>query len=257
MDPISVPKSTDPRRIPFEGIVLAAHQAEFMPYLGNISKAAMGDVYFILDNLQFEKQHWQSRNRIRVKGGHGWEWLIIPLKDVKNHILMTNEIQVDGDKWKKRHLMAIKFSYQRAPYFEDIYKEIAEIYCKDHTFLVDFLLDLILFAFSKFNINIPVYRASDLVNQGYSIHGKKSDLVINMCKAVNANAFVFGIDGRTYIDKEVFYQNKIKFMFQDFVHPVYSQIHGEFTPYMSFIDLLFNYGPESVKIIGKSNYLEE
>lgn len=257
MDPIQVAKSTDPRRVPLEGVVLAAHQAEFLPYLGNISKASMADVYFILDNLQFEKQHWQSRNRIRVKGGQGWEWLTVPLKDVKNHIIMTNEVLVDGDKWKKKHLMAIKYSYQRAPFFEEIYSEISEIYLKEHILLVDFLIDLILYAFRKFNVSIPVFRGSNLIKQGFSINGKKSDLVINICKAVNAKTFVFGKDGRTYIDKEIFYQNKIKFLFQDFVHPVYSQIHGEFISHMSFIDLLFNCGPNAVKIIGKSNYLEK
>jgi hypothetical protein len=217
----------------------------------------MGDVYFIVDSLQFVKEHWQSRNKIRVKGGQGWEWLIVPLKDVKNHILMTENVQIDGDFWKRKHLKSIQLSYSKAPYFEEIFSEISAIYSKKHLLIVDFLLDLIHFGFRKFNITVPVFRTSELIKQGYIIEGKKSDLIINMCKVVNADVFVFGVDGRTYIDKGVFFNNRIKFVFQDYVHPVYSQMHGEFISHMSFLDLLFNYGSNASQILGKSTYLEE
>lgn len=257
MVPIQIAQSKDSRRLPLEGVILVAHQPEFLPYLGNISKATMGDVYFIVDSLQFVKEHWQSRNKIRVKGGQGYEWLIVPLKDVKKHILMTENVQIDGDEWKKRHLRAIKFSYQRAPYFEEIFYEVSALYSNTHILLIDFLIDLIYYALRKFNVDIPVYRTSQLISQGYLIEGKKSDLVINMCRVVNADIFVFGRDGRTYIDREVFYKNSIKFVFQEFEHPVYSQMHGDFISHLSFLDLLFNYGPNAIKILGKSTYLKE
>jgi len=78
-----------------------------------------------------------------------------------------------------------------------------------------------------------------------------------MCKVVDAGMFVFGKDGRTYIEKDIFYKNNIQFVFQDYIHPTYNQFHGEFKSHMSFLDLLFNFGPESIKILGKSNYLTE
>ena len=87
MNPVSIIQSQDPRRLPLEGKILVAHQPECMPWLGNISKAAMGDVYFILDTVQFVKEHWQSRNKIRIHGVRGWQWLSIPLKDVNKHLI--------------------------------------------------------------------------------------------------------------------------------------------------------------------------
>ena len=50
---IKIIHSTDQRRLEADGIVLTAHQPEFMPWLGYISKAVIGDVYFVLDSVQF------------------------------------------------------------------------------------------------------------------------------------------------------------------------------------------------------------
>lgn len=118
-------------------------------------------------------------------------------------------------------------------------------------------MQFIMYAFNKFQIKVPVYRTSKLIKQGFNISGEKSNLIVNMCKVVNAEVYVFGQDGRNYVDRKVFYNNNIKFIFQNFAHPVYNQIQGNFVSYMSFLDLLFNYGPKSIEVLGKSNYLEE
>ena len=53
---IKVKKSKDRRRADLAEPVLVAHQPEFLPWLSYISKATMGDVYFILDTVQFRKR---------------------------------------------------------------------------------------------------------------------------------------------------------------------------------------------------------
>ena len=66
--------SNDKRRLDVPGIILTAHQPEFLPWLGYISKAAMADVYFILDTVQYVKDVFQNRNKIRVKQGDRRCW---------------------------------------------------------------------------------------------------------------------------------------------------------------------------------------
>ena len=78
-----------------------------------------------------------------------------------------------------------------------------------------------------------------------------------MCKVVQAGSFIFGQYGRRYIEKEKFLNHDIEYAFQKFEHPIYSQIHDQFMPEMSFIDLLFNHGTNSIKILKKSNYEKE
>jgi len=255
MEIIPVEKSTDPRRINETAPILVAHQPEFLPYLGNIAKAAMGDVYVLLDTVQFEKQHWQSRNRIRVNSPDGWQWLIIQLKAVGNHMMNTNEVILDGDFWKKKHLKAIQMAYSKAPHFKPVFEELSEVYNRKHTCLVEFLVDLIRFAFGKFDIKTPVYLTSELLARGYDLEGKKSEHLVKISRCFDTKTFLFGRDGATYVDRDIFAGAGIIPVFQDFHHPEYKQVHdGPFQPYMSFIDLLFNHAPEAINILGTCGY---
>ena len=225
--------------------ILVAHQPEFFPWLGFISKARMGDVYYILDTVQFMKKD-------------GWLWLTTPILQSKSKLLMWPEAKIDNSQnWKRKQLNSIKMCYSRAKYFKEIFPELEEIYEKDYEYLIDFSEEIIRYAFRKFDINIPVYRTSNLINEGHDISGKKSDLIIKMCKTANAKTFVFGQDGKTYIEKEKFEAENIDYIFQRFIHPSYTQRYDGFESHMSFIDLLFNYGKESKNILGKIQYDKE
>ena len=252
---LKIKKSDDPRRVDLHEPILVAHQPEFLPWTSYISKATMGDVYFIVDSVQFMKEGFQNRNKIRTNNSSkGWQWLTIPVLLAKKKFTNLSEVKInDKIKWRRKHLSAIKYSYEKTPHFNEIYPELEKIYSDfDGELLVEFVVSITKYAFNKFGINIPVYRTSELKKLGYNLEGEKSDLAINMCKIVDAKLFVFGQYGRRYIEKEKFFQNDIKFVFQKFEHPIYSQIHGEFIPQMSFIDLLFNHGKKSISILKNS-----
>jgi hypothetical protein len=233
--------------------ILVAHQPEFYPWLGFISKARMADVYFILDTVQFMKEHWHNRNKIRQKSG--WLWLVMPVLDSKSTLLMWPEPKIDNTKpWKRKHLNSLKMCYSGTKFFDEIFSELETIYAKDYEYLIDFNEQIIRYAFKKFKITAPVYRTSQLNAAGYDISGIKSDIVIRMCEAAKTKTFVFGPDGKKYIEKEKFYENDITFIFQNFIHPVYNQKFDGFESHMSFVDLLFNYGDESVNFLQELNY---
>jgi hypothetical protein len=247
-------KSTDPRRIDLEGPVLVAHQAEFMPWLGFFSKAAMGDIYLILDDTQFKKKNFQNRNKIRDYSKDGWAWLSVPLIN-KDKIQMLDKMVFVTDDWKREHLKAIKHAYARAPFFNDFYNLIEDIYLKQKTNrLIDLNLELIKFGLKCFEVLTPVYLTSEINATIRKITGEKTDFIIDMCKVVGARVLVAGQGGKEYIEEDKFRNNDIQLVYQKFSHPVYTQMHGNFLPYMSFIDLLFNHGGEARHILTKSEY---
>jgi hypothetical protein len=64
---------------------------------------------------------------------------------------------------------------------------------------------------------------------------------------------VSGVSGKDYLDLQKFSDSGIKVIFQEFYHPIYAQLHEPFIPCMSVIDLLFNYGDQSLEIISGRN----
>ena len=235
------------------GVILTAHQPELLPWLGYISKAAMSDVYFILDTVQYVKDVFQNRNKIRVKQGEGWCWLNIPVIGAKTHMMSWSEVKIDNSqKWIKKHLNTIYHSYSKTPHFQPLYEKIEKIYSEKEEFLLDFIVKIIILLLKEYQVNVPIHRVSKLKEQGYDITGTKSDLIVKMCRAVKAKNFIFGTLGRTYMNKKTFDDNNINYYFQNFEHPKYKQLHGEFVSNMSSIDLLFNHGKDSIEILGKS-----
>jgi len=249
----NIQKSNDFRRIDLEGRVLVAHQAEFLPWLGFVSKASMGDYYLIIDNSQFKKEYFENRNKIRVKSDLGWEWLTVPV-DNKTKIRNINEYSIANEKYIKLHLKKIKYSYSRTKYFDEYFPKIEAIYKQKHLKLIDMNIALIKWALDEFKITLPIFKLS-IIEQDVEIKGKSTDWVVELCRACKADVFVAGISGQKYLDKQKFRENNIQLVFQDFAHPKYEQYHGDFLQGMSFIDLLFNHGPDAINILGKSNYI--
>ncbi len=250
----TIQQSKDPRRIDLPGKVLVAHQADCLPWLGFFSKASMGDLFLLLDDTQFKTKNFQNRNKIRFPNKEGWIWLTIPVEKTMKFQNML-KVEMLCNDWKRHHLKSIKMSYAKAPYFTEVFEEISSFFNHSTNLLVEFNLHLIKYGLKKFNINLPFYRVSELLKQGCTIEGKKNDLVLSLCKVVKADVLVLGSGGREYADIEFFKKNNVKIVFQDFKHPIYNQYHGNFLPYMSFIDILFNEGIEnSIQILGKSDY---
>jgi hypothetical protein len=66
---------------------------------------------------------------------------------------------------------------------------------------------------------------------------------------LGADRYISGPHGRDYLDTKKIESANIELVFADFKHPVYSQQYEGFVPNLSAIDLLFNCGPESLKIL--------
>ena len=121
--------------------------------------------------------------------------------------------------------------------------------------MVEINISFIKLAFKIFDVKVPLFRVSELKEEGSDISGVSTDMVVSLCESVKADILVAGVSGKDYLDMDVMKQNNIKVVFQKFEQPHYNQKHGEFLPYMSFLDLLFNFGKEAaIKILGKSDY---
>jgi len=121
---------------------------------------------------------------------------------------------------------------------------------KNQLDIIDLNLELIEFFNKKIHINTKTYRSSD-----FEINSFGTQRLVDICKHLGATTYLSGILGKEYLDENLFHQEGIKIIFENFIHPTYNQLGNNFVSNMSIIDLLFNEGENSSKIISDSlNY---
>lgn len=220
------------------------HQPEHIPWLGFFHKINMADVYVVLDNVQYRRRYFQNRNKIRTKDGY--QWMTVPLEKEDRDELLIKDARIANEdlKWKKRNIENIYHNYCKTPYFKYYWDEFKDIYSKDYLLLAELNFALLSFFFKKLGIKREIQLTSTL-----NVSGDKGDLILNICKALNAETYISGISGKEYLDLKLFHDASINVVFQEFHHPIYKQLHEPFIPCMSVIDLLFNHGDKSLDII--------
>lgn len=221
--------------------IATAHQPAYLPWLGYFHKAALADTFVLLDSVQFEKNSFTNRNKIKTSNGPAW--LTIPV-EMRDHLHKNiNEIKVDSKQnWKVKHWNSLVLNYKKTPYFTLYADLLNEHYKKESDLLIDYIQPLTDFFFNELNINNEKVKLSEL-----GIDSAKQDLIIDICKKTKADAFVFGAMGKNYADEALFRQNNIRIYFQEYSHPSYPQVWGEFAPYMCILDALFMLGPERTR----------
>lgn len=215
-------------------MILSAHQPAYMPWLGYLHKIALCDRFVILDNVQFEKNSFINRNQI--KSPNGPIWLTIPVLLTGHTRLTVQDIKIDNSTdWRNKHWKSILFNYKKAPFFGKYSDYFEQLYKKDWIKLVDIIDDQLKFFLNTLNIKTPVLYQSKL-----QIKSKKQELIVDLCRKTGSDIFVFGALGKDYAQKEIFDKNHIKIYFQEYQHPIYSQLRGDFLPNLSALDLIFN-----------------
>jgi hypothetical protein len=225
-------------------MIVTIHQPEHLIWLGLVDKISKADIFVILDTVQYRKNYFQNRNKIRTQ--KGWTWLTVP---VKKHPLKTKIIDVEisyNQDWLKRYLNLIQVNYQEAKYFNKFYPILEKTILKKYQHLSDLNSELIGFILSQFEIKPKIFKASEL-NLPEIKGGSK--IVLEICKALSADTYLSGISGKDYLKLSDFKAAGIKVIFHQFYHPIYKQLYEPFIPCMSSIDLLFNYGSKAKNIL--------
>ncbi len=224
-------------------MILTAHQPVYLPWLGLFHKIALADEFVFFNQVQYLPKDWNNRNKIKTPTGA--VWLTVPVLRKGYLEMKVSEIEINNSlPWKRKHWRSIAANYGKAPYF-DIYAPFFEdVYQREWRYLADLDEYMLRWFLEVLGIQVKLAKASD-----FDFVGAKSDLVLDMCRQLRADVYIFGALGEDYANTEEFKSAGIKVMFQDYHHPVYPQLHGDFISHLSIIDLLFNCGPRSLDVL--------
>ena len=223
-------------------MILTAHQPAYLPWLGYFDKIARSDLFVFLDAVQFERNSFINRNRIKTANGP--TWLTIPVL-TKGHLSGTmRETRIDRQKdWRRTHLRSIAQSYVKAPFFDQCFPRLEALYATDDDILAELCLRHLRFWMAELGLTTKLVRLSDL-----TIAGAKSDLVRDLCLHFGARQYFSGALGRDYLDPAQFSADGIDVAFQDYAHPAYPQLYGPFVAQLSIVDAWMNLGPKTAEL---------
>ena len=228
-------------------MILTAHQPVYLPWLGLFHKIALAEKFCIFDIAQYQTKDFNNRNKIKTNVGA--IWLSVPVESKAHLEKSIKDIKIVNNGWNRKHFKSIDLAYSKAPFYSLYICELENLFMrKEYTYLADLNLATLEFGLKSLGINVPIVTSSS-----FELIGKKSNLVLDMCQKIGASDYIFGSQGKNYADIDSFLSCQIKPHFQEYTHPVYPQLHGEFEPYMSIIDLLFNVGDKSMEVIMSNN----
>ncbi len=225
---------------------IAIMQPTYLPWLGYFELMANCDFFVFLDDTQFVKKSWHNRNRIKTANGE--LMLTVPVLSKGKQEQKICEALIDNtSSWKRKHVMAIESNYRKADFFNIYIEELRKLYMTEHKYLADFTTSIINVLQKRLGIATPTMRSSSL-----NIGGMRSEKIINICHALHADTLYDAQGAREVLDMPLFDQHNIKVIFQEYKHPIYRQLYGEFIFYLSALDLLFNEGSKALNIICSS-----
>jgi hypothetical protein len=225
---------------------VAIHQPHYLPWLGYLAKWAAADVFVLLDTVQYEKNGWQNRNRIKTAAGPSW--LTVPVHARLGTPIVDVTVD-DIQPWRQRHLCAIEQAYAQAPHLERHRAALSHLYETPWTHLAPLAVTNAEWLARAVGVTTPAHLASKLGVTASDPTGR----LLALCAAVGADTYLAGRDGARYIDVTRFADAGIRVLYQAYTHPIYAQLHGDFVPNCSALDLLLTHGNDSLPILRSGN----
>lgn len=230
-----IPSGTAPAFSRLPRPIISIHQPAYLPWLGYLDRIRRSDLFIFLDTVQFQKNSFQNRNKVRTAQGSTWLTVPVQTRDHLGHKL--HELLIDNrQNWRRKHWQTIMQSYARAPHARELFSWLEPFYGIESTYLADFCFDMLKQHVAAFGIVTPLKRARDMPDPG----SHKSDLVLDLCRSCGAQTYLSGPLGRNYLDLDAFAAAGIAVVFDSFQHPVYPQNYPGFESHMAAIDFLAN-----------------
>jgi len=227
--------------------IVVIHQPDFLSYLGFFHRLLYADLYIVLDDVQFvsSSRSWTNRDKIKTQNGEKWLTLSVnkcPRETKINQVELNNAVN-----WKQKNIDLLIQNYKKSKFFDEIFPYLEALYKNNGNNLSLFNLASITMLTELFDIKIEIINSSTLKTTK-----TKSERLVELLKQVNATHYLSGVGAKDYHKDKPYDDANIQVIWQNFTHPVYPQLYGEFIPYLSSIDLLFNCGIEQSREILRS-----
>ncbi len=213
-------------------------QSSYIPWKGYFDFIDDVDVFVMYDDVQYSKNTWRNRNKIKT--ALGTTWLTVPVKyNSLSKIISETEIDYNQD-WQSKHLRLIKENYYKSDFFEQIYDEFSELILNKYNNISQLNVALIKWIMNKLGINTPLVMSAEL-----NPMGSKTERVIDILKKLKATEYLSGPSAENYLDYKMFEEVGIGLNYKSYIYKEYPQQNSPFEGEVTILDLLLNIGLNS------------
>jgi len=214
-------------------------QSNYIPWKGYFDLIHDADLFVFYDDVQFTKNDWRNRNRIKT--AQGSKWLSIPVGISAARLIC--EVEMPDARWQLSHWDSLRQAYGSRPHFQRYRAFFEDIYLgRNWTHLSELNRSLI----ERISVELLGVSIAFADSREYAPEGAKQDRLLNLLKALGAERYVSGPAARSYIEAERFAEAGIELCWKDYTgYPVYEQAHPPFEHGVSILDLLFSVGPDA------------
>lgn len=219
-------------------------QPMLFPWVGMLEQVRLADCYVDYADVQFSKGSFV--NRVQVKTPAGSRWLTVPLRNLSLG-QRIDEVRIDESRpWRRDHVELLRASYAAAPYCDEMLALVEGVYAQEHAGIAG-LSHASLVALCRY---FGLDRGREFVSsRGLGIDGASSRRVLDIVLALGGDRYITGHGARHYLDHALFDSAGVRVEYMDYAKTPYAQLHGDFTPYVSALDLIANKGPAGAECI--------
>lgn len=212
-------------------------QPMLFPWVGLFEQVALADVFVHYDDVQFSKGSFT--NRVQVKTAGGPVWMTVPLKRGPLGTRIDELVADDDRGWRDAHRRLLADACADAPHVDAMLAIVDDLYGRSGS-LCDWLIAGVEAIAAELDLRPAFHRSSDL-----GIDGRSDDRVLRVVQHFGGDVYVTGHGAKRYLDAQRFEDHGVEVRYMDYSCRPYPQQHGEFTPYVTSLDLLANTGPEA------------
>ncbi len=217
-------------------------QPMYFPWRGIFEQLILSDIYIHYDDVQFS-QGRSFTSRVQIKTPNGIQWLSVPVIRNKNQLIKDTVID-NTQKWKNKHLNSLKQNYAKAKYKDDMLGLVNDVF----SLSTDLISELNKYAIEKIvdylGINSTIYTSSHYPNSFNS-----SEKLLHLVNLFEGETYITGQGAKNYLDHNLFEESQVKVKYMVYDNQPYHQLHGDYTPYVSILDLIANEGKESINYL--------
>lgn len=227
-------------------MIIAVNQPDYIPWKGYFDIIHDADIFVYHTDLQYTKLDWRNRNKIKTP--YGLKWLSIPVG--QRHLdRLICEVAINDSSWQKKHYEALKLYYSKAPYFKKYNAFLEHVYLERKW---DNLCDLDMFMTEYISKNFLGITTQFADSRDFASHGSKNEKLLSLLSVITLRqgggkiTYLSGPAAKDYIIQDMYSEQNIQVVWKNYDnYPEYPQLHGEFTHYVSILDLLFNTGNDA------------